>query len=446
CDITSISSPTASSLLVKWTNFPGATNYVLDVRAVNSSNTAPVSIPPLASSTLEKLVQGLRPGQIYQVTFKVFLLSYVTCISSQIGQTIPATSQISFSKAISSTSIRFEWSSAQGADKYILMVEGTFHNEIHNLTFTTLNGQVDNLRNNTAYNCYIYSSNAAGIGAKSLVKTIRTLVQPPDGVSVRELTPSMARVSWFSVPSVLLYQVSVKASNKPGLAPVLRNVTSTAVNISSLEPCLTYTIGVASVNMFLEPGEPTNINYTTPTPCLSSSVSAIVDCATDSALVSWSIMAGADNYTVTALGSGGQRFSCSSQQNNCNISSLQCGQLYNLTFTSTNQQCQITSATNATFRSMPCEPTNVTANIQCGNSSASLSWVGSTGAVAYVGIAQSENGTKVYCQNTETSCTLMGLVCGTVYNFTVQATDGTCNSTLSKPQIGGAGTTFICFL
>lgn len=98
------------------------------------------------------------------------------------------------------------------------------------------------------------------------------------------------------------------------------------------------------------------------------------------------------------------------------------------------------------YSAVPCEPTNVTANIQCGNSSASLSWVGSTGAVAYVGIAQSENGTKVYCQNTETSCTLMGLACGTVYNFTVQATDGTCNSSLSKPQIGGAGTTIICFL
>lgn len=88
-------------------------------------------------------------------------------------------------------------------------------------------------------------------------------MQPPDGVSVRELTQSMARVSWFSIPTVLLYQVSVTASNKLGLAPVLRNVTSTAVNISSLEPCLTYTIGVASINMFLEPGESTNINYTT---------------------------------------------------------------------------------------------------------------------------------------------------------------------------------------
>lgn len=78
-----------------------------------------------------------------------------------------------------------------------------------------------------------------------------------------ELTQSTARVSWFSVPGVLLYQVSYIANNKPGLAPVLKNATGTAVNISNLEPCLTYTIGVASINMFLEPGESTNVTYTT---------------------------------------------------------------------------------------------------------------------------------------------------------------------------------------
>lgn len=87
---------------------------------------------------------------------------------------VPATSQITYAKAISSTSIRFEWSGAQGADRYFLIVEGTFHSETHNLTFTTLNGQVDNLQRSTAYNCYVYSSNAAGLGAKSQTKTIRT--------------------------------------------------------------------------------------------------------------------------------------------------------------------------------------------------------------------------------------------------------------------------------
>lgn len=89
------------------------------------------------------------------------------------------------------------------------------------------------------------------------------MVQPPDGVNVTEISQSAARVSWFSVPGVLLYQVSVIANNKPGLAPLLWNVTGTAMNISKLEPCLTYTIGVASINMFLEPGESANVTYTT---------------------------------------------------------------------------------------------------------------------------------------------------------------------------------------
>lgn len=87
CNITSTSSPTASSLYVKWSTFPGATSYNLELRPVNSTTIAPITVPPLASTTLEKLVQGLKPGQIYQVIFKVYVFSYMTCINSQIAQT-----------------------------------------------------------------------------------------------------------------------------------------------------------------------------------------------------------------------------------------------------------------------------------------------------------------------------------------------------------------------
>lgn len=77
--------------------------------------------------------------------------------------------------------------------------------------------------------------------------------------------------------------------------------------------------------------------------------------------------------------------------------------------------------------------------MHCGNRSASLSWTGSVGAVSYVGLAQSDNGTTIYCHSTNTSCSLQGLVCGTVYNFTVKASDGICNSSYSDSLIGGAG-------
>ncbi len=90
--------------------------------------------------------------------------------------TVPATSQITFSKAISSSSIRFEWSSVIGADSYVLFVEELFSFPAtkYNQTFTTLGGQVDGLTPSTTYNCYVYASNSAGRGAKSNTRTIMT--------------------------------------------------------------------------------------------------------------------------------------------------------------------------------------------------------------------------------------------------------------------------------
>lgn len=90
--------------------------------------------------------------------------------------TVPATSQITFSRALSSTSIRFEWSSASGADAYILFVEELFNSPAasFNRTFASLGGQVDGLAPSTTYNCYVFSSNSAGRGARSTTRTITT--------------------------------------------------------------------------------------------------------------------------------------------------------------------------------------------------------------------------------------------------------------------------------
>lgn len=87
CNITSISSTAASSLLVKWNSFPSATSYFLNVSSVvNSTIIAPVFVQ-LPSSSTEKVVQGLRPGHSYIVTLKVFQFYYVMCINSQTALT-----------------------------------------------------------------------------------------------------------------------------------------------------------------------------------------------------------------------------------------------------------------------------------------------------------------------------------------------------------------------
>ncbi|KAL1280893.1 hypothetical protein QQF64_015493, partial [Cirrhinus molitorella] len=420
CEITSISSPTASSLLIKWSKFTGATSYVLDVRTVNLNlNTAPVTLT-LAGSTLEKLVQGLRPGLIYQVTLKVFLLNNVVCINSTTAQTIPAASQITYSKAISSTSIKFEWSSAQGADKYILVVNGTFHPESHNLTFTTLSGQIDNLQRATSYNCYVYSANAAGLSAKSLVKTIRTLVQPPDTVFVSALTQSTARVTWNTVTGVLLYQLSVTANNNPGLAPLIKNVTSNAVNISNLEPCTTYTIGVASINMFLEPGESTNYTYTTPTISAVSSISVEYNCLTSTALVSWDASFGATSYRASITDGQGRSLNCTSTDTACEISTLTCGERYHVWITAI-ANCESTSDGSYFFETAPCPPKSPKVYRECSTNVILFSWDPTNNTVFYFAMAMDSDGAVMECLTVDTSCYFTDTVCGQTYTFTVSS-------------------------
>lgn len=190
-------SPSASTLYVKWSNYSGATVYLLDLRVVNSTTFAPVVVMTTAPRT-ERLVQGLQPGHHYQITLKVFQYTAIVCTDvmeaitgkeahtkgmkkpwlkcTSFTPTVPAASQITSSRAISSTSISFEWSDVTGADSYILFVEKLFSSplEQYNRTFKNLSGQIEGLAPSTTYNCYLYSSNSAGRGAKSNTKSIMT--------------------------------------------------------------------------------------------------------------------------------------------------------------------------------------------------------------------------------------------------------------------------------
>lgn len=84
--ITSISSPSASSLLVQWTSYTGATNYILDLRVVNMSSVPPVVVT-VSASTTQKEVFGLKPGTLYTVLVKVFRFYNVECSDTRTART-----------------------------------------------------------------------------------------------------------------------------------------------------------------------------------------------------------------------------------------------------------------------------------------------------------------------------------------------------------------------
>ncbi|XP_036412775.1 fibronectin type III domain-containing protein 7-like [Colossoma macropomum] len=419
CDITSITSPSASNLYIKWTSFPGATNYFMDLRVVNSTTVTPVVLQFTASTT-EKLVQGLRPGSLYQVTLKVYQFYYVMCISSTLAQTVPAASQITFFKAISSTSITFQWSSVVGADSYVLVVEGAFHTEYHNLTFTSLSGDITGLQPAKTYNCYVYSSNAAGLGAKSSVKTVNTLVQPPGVVTVTTVNSNTVHVTWSSVPGVLLYQVSLTENNRSGLPPVTWNTSATSLNLPNLKPCSSYTIGVSSINMFLQPGEPSTALYTTNSVASVPSISVDYSCTNAIATVNWEAVSGARLYRAVATGNNGTSLSCTSIGTSCQITTLGCGEHYTVRITSI-ADCESTSNISYTFETAPCPPQNPKIFRECFSNVIIFSWAPTNNTAYYVAQSVDSDGVVNECVTIYTSCYFTQTDCGLTYSFTVSS-------------------------
>lgn len=88
---------------------------------------------------------------------------------------------------------------------------------------------------------------------------------------------------------------------------------------------------------------------------------------------------------------------------------------------------------------VPCEPSGLVVDVDCQTNSAILSWNESEGAVEYFGFAQPMDGDMLYCDSTSTSCIIEGLECGEMYNFSVEASNGICNSSFSAPLQDGAG-------
>lgn len=86
----------------------------------------------------------------------------------------PGTSQITYSKAISSTAIGIEWDSVQTAQQYFLLINSSLTGEQYNFSFTNNSAVVRNLQPATTYDCFVVTTNAGGLGARSNVRTVTT--------------------------------------------------------------------------------------------------------------------------------------------------------------------------------------------------------------------------------------------------------------------------------
>lgn len=62
-------------------------------------------------------------------------------------------------------------------------------------------------------------------------------------------------------------------------------------------------------------------------------------CSTDTGVVSWEEEEGVSSYMVQAFGPDGHKPTCSNTTTSCQLPDMHCGQLYNLTVTAKDEQC-----------------------------------------------------------------------------------------------------------
>lgn len=74
-------------------------------------------------------------------------------------------------------------------------------------------------------------------------------------------------------------------------------------------------------------------------PCLPRNILALMDCQSGSAILSWQPGTGALQYTATAVAESGQNISCQSNNTNCELTGLACGETYNITVLAKGQTC-----------------------------------------------------------------------------------------------------------
>ncbi|CAB1419901.1 unnamed protein product [Pleuronectes platessa] len=305
-----------------------------------------------------------------------------------------------------SNSAWVSWDEADGALSYFVYAEEM---NGHNSTCTSTSSpcEVPDLKCGTRYTLHLQAENEHCHSNHSA--TFELVTGPCSLASISVATECIndtILVGWENTLNSTLYVVTAEGHDQ---SLISCNSSSDSCELEDVRCGMHYSIIVsASSNRCSSLRSPPKKIQTAP--CAPDNVTVVQSCEESGVTVTWGHSPVATSYQLTATGSDGDVVNCSSSVNNCTLADLH----------------------------LPCQPSGLTVDIDCETSSAVLSWDASEGAVDYYGCARPQDGDALYCNSTALSCTFDGLKCGEIYNFSVEASDGFCNSSFSSPLTEGA--------
>nr|XP_019957336.1 PREDICTED: fibronectin-like [Paralichthys olivaceus] len=330
------------------------------------------------------------------------------------------------------------WDAAAGADYYTVSAVGGGNHTANCSTSSNTTCEVEDLECGVLYNFRVTAKNSQCESPPGDTIDLQTAACSLSAITaVSQCHNSSILVMWTLMEGGAgdtVYTATAEASDHSRL---YCNDTGTSCYLHGAQCDLRYTIIVAASSDQCSSMRSPPYRISTE-PCPPRNVTVDSSCEEHRALVSWTRSPVAETYSVVAMAADGHVHTCNTTSNNCSVSDLHCDEQYTVFVTAHHENCSSRASQNTTVNRGPCQPDGVSVTFNCNNQSAVLSWAPRDNAVEYYGCAQSANGEMLYCYSTDGNCTIEGLECGTVYNFSVQASDGTCNSSFSDPVHRGA--------
>ncbi|XDV45473.1 hypothetical protein PO909_013567, partial [Leuciscus waleckii] len=283
--------------------------------------------------------------------------------------------------------------------------------------------QIRNLTCGENYTVYAtaLSNNCESTG--NATTYLRTAPCPPGDVqALLDCQENQALVSWLGSRDMISFTATME-DQVGGLLSC--STTASSCRIPNLKCGQAYAVSVIHHDGIC-PSMPSQAIQMKSVPCIPTSVRASVECASNTVKASWGPAAGAVSYISVLTGPGYYRESCTTSDLSCSFRGLTCAQTYTLNVISQDTQCNSLVSPNVSVTTAPCAPQNVTVRLQCSNNTASVSWAGSPGAVAYNVTAVGRDGDVRHSLVTGTSCQLPNMHCSQTYDIVITPFSETC--------------------
>ncbi|XP_056126688.1 fibronectin type III domain-containing protein 7 [Rhinichthys klamathensis goyatoka] len=408
------SSPSNSSILVKWEPVNHAVLYSLSIIKDGS-----YSRSRLNTTDAQVLFQDLEAGTLYCIKGNAWSPENIPGDDFTICQITRSPTPQSISLVVTSTpdaGIVVSWDPAQGAEQYVAvsLTGQNCSSSSNSCILTPLScGETNSVT--------VIAVNKGGNSAPSYPVQIISFPCPPQPIWVEEVVAGNCSVKWSSVPHAEYYTTFIKSDDG-----IEGTCNSTEPRCQFHCSCgYSYIMSVFAHNQAGPSPPGPLVNHTT-LPCCPelTTVSAV---SWETLMIQWSPVRGADLYETRAVDAT-ETVLCNDTAPRCALSDLTCNSRYSVVVIPCNDVsgCNLTCSSQ-THETAPCMPEIIGVS-QSNLSSVLVNWTSANTAANYTVSVIGTVGDMHVCHSNGTSCQVPNLPCGSVYEVSATASSSAGNS------------------